>query len=98
MLVYGQEILNKASKECYGVGAFNFVNFEMLNAIFVAADSAKSPIFVQASEGAIKYMGIDMAVNMVKTMRRRDEYAAGILLERDPQRTGRQSPEKLRIQ
>ena len=71
MLVYGQEILNKASKECYGVGAFNFVNFEMLNAIFVAADSAKSPIFVQASEGAIKYMGIDMAVNMVKTMSKR---------------------------
>lgn len=68
MLVYGQEILNKANKECYGVGAFNFVNFEMLNAIFIAANNAKSPIFIQASEGAIKYMGIDMAVSMVKTM------------------------------
>lgn len=68
MLVYGQEILNKANKEGYGVGAFNFVNFEMLNAIFTAAHNAQSPIFVQASEGAIKYMGIDMAVGMVKTM------------------------------
>ncbi len=71
MLVYGQEILNKANKEKYGVGAFNFVNFEMLNAIFVAAHQARSPIFVQASEGAIKYMGIDMAVGMVKTMSKR---------------------------
>lgn len=43
-------------------------------------------------------MGKKQGNNMVKTMRRRDEYAAGILLERDPQRTGRQHPEKLRIQ
>lgn len=71
MLVYGHEILNKASKEGYGVGAFNFVNFEMLNAIFKAADIAKSPIFIQASEGAIKYMGLDIAVSMVKTMSNR---------------------------
>nr|WP_317403021.1 class II fructose-bisphosphate aldolase [uncultured Helicobacter sp.] len=68
MLVSGIEILNKAHKEGYGVGAFNFVNFEMLNAIFMAANEAKSPIIVQASEGAIKYMGIDMAVGLVKIL------------------------------
>ncbi|BDB64798.1 fructose-bisphosphate aldolase [Helicobacter cinaedi] len=71
MLVSGIEILNKAHKESYGVGAFNFVNFEMLNAIFMAADVAKSPIIVQASEGAIKYMGIDMAVGLVKILSNR---------------------------
>lgn len=68
MLVSGNEILLKAHKENYGVGAFNFVNFEMLNSIFVAANEAKSPIIVQASEGAIKYMGIDMAVGMVQIL------------------------------
>lgn len=68
MLVSGNEILLKAHKESYGVGAFNFVNFEMLNSIFVAADEAESPIIVQASEGAIKYMGIDMAVGMVRIL------------------------------
>ena len=71
MLVSGIEILNKAPREGYGVGAFNFVNFEMLNAIFMAADVAKSPIIVQASEGAIKYMGIDMAVGLVKILSNR---------------------------
>lgn len=71
MLVQGSEILLKAHKEGYGVGAFNFVNFEMLNAIFRAAHEANSPIIVQASEGAIKYMGIDMAVGMVKIMSNR---------------------------
>ena len=68
MLVSGSEILLKAHKEGYGVGAFNFVNFEMLNAIFNAANEAQSPIIVQASEGAIKYMGINMAVGLVKIL------------------------------
>lgn len=68
MLLQGNEILQKAHKEFYGVGAFNFVNYEMLRAIFEAAHEAGSPIFIQASEGAIKYMGIDMVVGMAKTM------------------------------
>lgn len=71
MLVNGSEILQKAHKELYGVGAFNFVNFEMLQTIFEAANEANSPVIVQASEGAIKYMGIDMAVGMVHTMAKR---------------------------
>lgn len=71
MLVNGNEILQKAHTEGYGVGAFNFVNFEMLNSIFIAANEAKSPIIVQASEGAIKYMGIDMVVGMAQTMAKR---------------------------
>ncbi len=68
MLVTGNEILQKAHKEYYGVGAFNFVNYEMLSSIFEAANEANSPIIVQASEGAIKYMGIDIAVGMVKIL------------------------------
>lgn len=71
MLVSGSEILLKAHKEGYGVGAFNFVNFEMLNAIFNAALEANSPIIVQASEGAIKYMGIDMAIGLVQILSKR---------------------------
>lgn len=68
MLLSGVEILQKAHREGYGVGAFNFVNFEMLQAIFKAAVAKNSPLIVQASEGAIKYMGIDMAVSLVRTL------------------------------
>ncbi|WP_163534309.1 class II fructose-bisphosphate aldolase [Helicobacter suis] len=71
MLVKGSEILSKAHKEGYGVGAFNFVNVEMLRAIFEAANSAQSPLIVQASEGAIKYLGIDMVLSLVHTMSKR---------------------------
>ena len=68
MLISGVEILQKAHREGYGVGAFNFVNFEMLQAIFKAAVAKNSPLIVQASEGAIKYMGIDVAVALVRTL------------------------------
>lgn len=68
MLVPGIEILSKAHRDSYAVGAFNFVNYEMLSAIFEAANEANAPIIVQASEGAIKYLGIDMVVGMVKIL------------------------------
>ncbi|WP_305862552.1 class II fructose-bisphosphate aldolase [Helicobacter cholecystus] len=65
MLVSGNEILIPAHEQGYGVGAFNFVNLEMLKSIFQAACEVSSPIIVQASEGAIKYMGLDIAVSLV---------------------------------
>ncbi len=68
MLRSGSEILQRAHKEGYGVGAFNFVNFEMLSAIFEAAHEASSPIIVQASEGAIKYMGMEVTVGLVRLL------------------------------
>lgn len=67
MLVTGREILLKAHEGGYAVGAFNFVNFEMLNAIFKAADAAASPLIVEASEGAIKYMGMSVLVDLVRS-------------------------------
>ncbi len=68
MLVSGKEILSKAHKEGYGVGAFNIVNLEMLQAIFKAAVECESPLILQASEGAIKYAGADMLRDMVKNI------------------------------
>ncbi|EJF06418.1 fructose-1,6-bisphosphate aldolase, class II [Thiovulum sp. ES] len=68
MLVSGAEILNKAHKEGYAVGAFNINNLEMLKAIFEAANEASSPIIVEASEGAIKYAGAEMLYLMTKNL------------------------------
>lgn len=66
MLVSGNDILLKAHQEGYGVGAFNFVNLEILKSIFESANEVSSPVIIQASEGAIKYMGLDIAVGMVR--------------------------------
>lgn len=65
MLVTGKQILDKAHKENYAVGAFNINNMEILQGILDACEEKKSPVIIQASEGAIKYAGIEYLTNMV---------------------------------
>ncbi len=57
-LLSSKVILEKAQKEGYGVGAFNFNNLEFLQAIIEAAKELKAPVILQVSEGGIKYMGL----------------------------------------
>jgi fructose-bisphosphate aldolase class II len=57
MLVTGKEILEKAKKGKYGVGAYNFVDMEILQTIIQAANEEKAPLIVQITEGGLSYMG-----------------------------------------
>ncbi len=66
MLVTGKEILEKAHREGYAVGAFNVNNMEILQAVIMAAEEVKAPVIVQTSEGAISYAGIDYLASMVR--------------------------------
>lgn len=59
MLVSGREILQAARKGGYAVGAFNLSNMEILQAIVEAAEEERSPVIIQASQGALKYAGIE---------------------------------------
>lgn len=59
MLVTGIEILRDAHKNNYGVGAFNVNNMEIVQAIIEAAEETNSPVILQASQGGIKYAGIE---------------------------------------
>ena len=68
MLATGKEILQKADKGGYAVGAFNVVNMEMVQAIIAAAEKEKAPVILQTSEGALKYMGTQLVSAMVRTM------------------------------
>ena len=52
-----KEILDKANKEYYGIGAFNINDMEFLYAIVNGAVKEMSPIIIEASEGAMKYAG-----------------------------------------
>ncbi|GAV25261.1 fructose-bisphosphate aldolase [Carboxydothermus islandicus] len=58
-LVTVAELLTKAYREGYAVGAFNCNNMEIVQAIVAAAEAENSPVIIQASQGAIKYAGID---------------------------------------
>jgi len=66
-LVNLKELMEKAEKGKYAVGAFNCNNMEIVQAIVEAAVEENSPVIIQASQGAIKYAGLDYIVALVKT-------------------------------
>lgn len=67
-LVTSKEMLIDAQKNNYAIGAFNANNMEIVQAIIETAEEERSPVIVQASQGAIKYAGLDMIVSMVKSL------------------------------
>ena len=67
-LVTTKEMLKKAQKGRYAVGAFNANNMEIIQAIIETAEEEKAPAILQASQGAIEYAGLDNIVAMVKVM------------------------------
>jgi len=65
-LVTVSELLKKAEQERYAVGAFNCNNMEIVQAIVAAAGEEDAPVIIQASQGAIKYAGLEYIVGLVK--------------------------------
>lgn len=61
-LVTVKTLLEAAEKGKYAVGAFNCNNMEIVQAIVAAAEAERSPVIIQASQGAIKYAGLDYVV------------------------------------
>ncbi|NLB88373.1 MAG: class II fructose-1,6-bisphosphate aldolase [Syntrophomonadaceae bacterium] len=65
-LVSVTELLKKADQGGYAVGAFNANNMEIVQAIIEAAEKENAPVIMQASQGAIKYAGLDFITGMVR--------------------------------
>ncbi len=59
MLRTGSELLLDAQKGKYAVGAFNINNMEVVQAIIQAAEETQSPVILQASQGGLKYAGVE---------------------------------------
>jgi fructose-bisphosphate aldolase class II len=60
------DILQDAHKRTYAVGGFNINNMEFLQGIIRGAEELNSPLILQASEGAIRYIGMDYVIKMVE--------------------------------
>ena len=67
-LVTSKEILQYALEEHFAVGAFNANNMEQIQAIVEAAEEERAPVILQASQGAIRYAGLDLVTAMVRIM------------------------------
>lgn len=63
-LVTTKEMLLKAQKEGYAVGAFNAENMEMVQAVLEAAREMKAPVIIQTTPGTLKYADPEMFYGM----------------------------------
>lgn len=61
-----REMFAKANREGYAVPAFNFNNMEQMLAIVEACAEMGSPVILQCSTGALKYMGKPVAPLLAK--------------------------------
>jgi len=80
-LVTSKEMLLRAQREGYAVGAFNANNMECVKAVIEAAEEEKAPVILQVSQGAIKYAGLEMATAMVKAAARRSPVPVALHLD-----------------
>lgn len=64
-LVSSLELLRKAQKEKYAVGAFNAENMEMVQAIVEAAVEMRAPVIIQTTPSTVAYASLAMFRAMV---------------------------------
>ncbi|MBR3637826.1 MAG: class II fructose-bisphosphate aldolase, partial [Lachnospiraceae bacterium] len=68
-LVSATEMINKAKEGHYAIPAFNTNNLEWTQCILKAVQETNTPVIIQTSEGAAKYMGgYKMVVDMVNDL------------------------------
>jgi fructose-bisphosphate aldolase class II len=61
-----KEVLAGAEAGGYAVGAFNTNNLEIVQAIVEAAEAERAPVILQASQGALKYAGVNYISAIVR--------------------------------
>lgn len=59
-LVTTKQILERAQKDGYAVGAFNVENMEMAQAVIEAASEARAPLIVQTTPSTVKYASVEL--------------------------------------
>lgn len=64
-IVTTKDMLLKAQKEGYAVGAFNAENMEMVQAIVAAAEQLKAPVIIQTTPGTLDYASLELFSVMV---------------------------------
>ena len=65
-LVTTKELLLKAQKSHYAVGAFNVENMEMIQAVVAAAEELNAPVIMQTTPSTLKYADADYFYTNVK--------------------------------
>ncbi|MFH1423589.1 MAG: class II fructose-bisphosphate aldolase [Candidatus Nealsonbacteria bacterium] len=61
---------NKARKEGWAIGQFNFSDFKVLEAVVLAAKEMRAPVILGTSEGESKSLGLKQIVGLVRSFRK----------------------------
>lgn len=83
MLVHIKDIVKKAYREGYAIGAFNTSNLEVTLGIVQAAVAMHAPVIVQVSETAIKYAGLKPITHIVETIAKNEAVDVPVALHLD---------------
>lgn len=81
MKISAREVLERAQKEGWALGAFNAANIETLKAIVGAANKLRAPVIVESSVGETDFFGPKNLVDVVKNFR--DEFNLPIFINLD---------------
>ncbi|MCR5741709.1 MAG: class II fructose-1,6-bisphosphate aldolase [Gammaproteobacteria bacterium] len=80
-LVTTKEMMLKAYKGGYAIGAFNVDNLDCLRAVLQAAENKQSPVIIACSSGAVSFMGGKYIVDFVK--RSMEDFTVPVALHLD---------------
>ncbi len=69
-----REYIAEAGEKGVAVGHFNISNLEGLHGIYNAAKKLDLPVIIGVSQGEEKFVGLEEAVSLIKTIRERDNY------------------------
>lgn len=76
-----KDYLEKAQKEKWAIGQFNFSTIEQLRGILAAAQRMKSPVILGTSEGESRYLGLKEIVALVEISKIKYEVPAFLNLD-----------------
>lgn len=83
MLVHIKEIVSRAKRDGYAIGAFNTTNLEITLGIIRAAVAKHAPVIVQVSETTIKYAGLKPITHIVETIAKNEAVNVPVALHLD---------------
>ena len=82
--ITNKELMTKAMKEGFALGAFNVNNMELIQGITEAAKELNAPLILQVSKGARKYAGKTYIMKLVEAAEKETNLPIAVHLDHGP--------------
>lgn len=69
-----KQIFEQALKNGFALGAFNFVNLEILKSVLQASEETGAPVIASVSEGALRYIEPEHLKSIIKTVKQQKKH------------------------